>query len=130
MVEIGNLLLGQRCLGVQVAHIEGPLDIVLDPRPGIGNDPHCAGDAALARRAEPDPSAAVDDQQPAVGIPPDRALQRVELVAGQEILGALPDQRRLGDMRIAIEGREILGHRREALNRHDVLLTRMVTRLR
>ena len=91
MVQIGNLLLGQRCLGVQVADIEGPLDIVLDPRPGIGDDPHCAGDAALARRAEPDPGAAVNDQEPAIGIPPDSALQRVELVAGQEILRALPD---------------------------------------
>src|SRR6266576_6864576 len=71
-------------------------------------------------RGESHPGAPVDDQQPAIGIPPDRALQRVELVARQKVFGALPDQRRLGDMRVAIEGREILGHRREALNWHAV----------
>ena len=116
----GDLLLRQRGLRVQVAHVQRALNVVLDPWAGIGDDPHRAGDAALARRAQPDPGAAIDDQQAAFGIPPDRPLQCVELVAGQEILGAFPDQRRLGDMRVAIEGREILGHRRKALNRHAV----------
>ena len=46
MVEIGDLLLGQRGLGVEVAHIECALDVVLDARAGIGDDPHRAGDAA------------------------------------------------------------------------------------
>ena len=91
MVQIGDLVLGQRCLGVQVADIEGPLDIVLDPGPGVSDDPHCAGDAALAWRAEPDPGSAVNDQKAAIGIPPDSALQRVEFITSQKVLGALPD---------------------------------------
>src|SRR5207244_2882256 len=107
---------GQRRMWIEVAHIEGSLDVVLDPRTGIGNDPHCAGNAALARRAQSDTGATIDEQELAVGIPPDRPLQRVELVPGQEILGALPDQRRLGDMRVTVERWEILGHRREPLN--------------
>jgi hypothetical protein len=32
----------------------------------------------------------------------------------------LPDQRRLGDMRIAVEGGEVFGHRRETLKRRDL----------
>src|SRR5262249_55620595 len=122
MVEIGDLLGGQRRLRVQVAHIEGALDVVPDPGAGIGDDPHRAGNAALARRAEPDPGAAIDDQQPAVGVPPDRALQRIEFVARQKLTGALPDQRWFGDVSIAIERWKILGHRREALNGHLCLL--------
>ena len=62
MVEIGDLLLGQRGLRVEVAHVERALDVVLDPRPGIGDDPHRAGNAAAARRTEADTGAAVDDQ--------------------------------------------------------------------
>ena len=74
MVEIGDLLLRQRRLGVEVAHIEGALDVVFDARPGIADDPHRAGDAALAWRAEADPGASIDDQEAPVRIPPDRAL--------------------------------------------------------
>ena len=62
MVEIGDLILRQRRLCVEVAHIEGALDVVLDARAGIGDDPHGSGDAAFARRAEPDPGSAVDNQ--------------------------------------------------------------------
>src|SRR5260370_4577906 len=35
-------------------------------------------------------------------------------------MGSLPNQWRLSDMRVAIEGREILGHRVEPLNRHSL----------
>jgi hypothetical protein len=77
VVEIGHLLLGQCGLRVQIAHVEGALNIMLDPGPRIGDDPHRPGDAALAGRAEPDPGAAVDDQQAALGVPPDRRLQRI-----------------------------------------------------
>ncbi len=49
MIEIGDLLLGQRRLRVEVAHVEGALDVVLDPGAGIGDDPHRAGNATLAR---------------------------------------------------------------------------------
>ena len=61
MVEIGHLLLSQRGLRVQIAHVEGALNIMLHPGPRIGDDPHRPGNAALARRAEPDTGAAVDD---------------------------------------------------------------------
>jgi hypothetical protein len=127
MVEIGDLLLRQCRLRVEIAHIESSLNVVLDPRSGIGDDPHCAGHTALARRTQPDTGAAIDDQQPAVGVPPDCALQRVKLVMGQEILRTLPDQRRLDDMRISVERRKILGHRREALNGHEASPHPMVT---
>src|SRR6516225_7912369 len=120
VVEISDLLLGQRRLRIEIAYVEGALDVVLDPRTGVGDDPHRAWNTALARRAEPDPGAAVDNQETAFGVPPDRLLQCVELVAGQELVRALPDQRRLGDVRVAVEGREILGHRHETLNRHAV----------
>src|SRR5262249_28921300 len=123
MVEIGDLILSKRGFRVQIAYIEGALDVVLNAGAGIGDDPHRAGDAALAWRAETDPGATVDDEEAAVGVPPDRALQRVEFIAGQEILGAFPDPRRLGDMRVAIERREILRHRRKALNRHPSFLS-------
>jgi hypothetical protein len=123
MVEIGDLFLRQCCLRIEIAHIEGALDVMLDARSGIRDDPHRSGNAALAGRAEPDPGAAIHDQQPAVGVPPDRPLQRIELVTGQEILRTLPDQRRLGDVRVAVERREIFGHRRETLNRHLSLLS-------
>src|SRR5437667_7926299 len=63
--------------------IEGALAVVLYPGAGIGDDPHRAGDAALPRRAEPDPGATVDDQQGAFGVPPDRLLQRIQLIARQ-----------------------------------------------
>jgi len=49
MVEIGDLLLGQRCLRIEVAHIESALDVVLDAGAGVGDDPHRARDAALPR---------------------------------------------------------------------------------
>ena len=62
MVEIGDLVLRQRRPRVEVAHIEGALDVVLDAGAGIGDDPHRAGDAALARRSEADAGAAIDDQ--------------------------------------------------------------------
>ena len=61
MVEIGHLLLSQRGLRVQIAHVEGALNIMLHPGPRIGDDPHRPGNAALTRRAEPDTGAAVDD---------------------------------------------------------------------
>ena len=93
---------------------------MLDPGASIGDDPHRAGNAAVSRRAEPDPGAAVDDQEAADGVPPDRLLQRIQFVAGQEFVSTFPDHRRLGDMRVTIEGRKILGHRRKALNRHAV----------
>jgi hypothetical protein len=108
VVEIGDLVLRECGLGIEVAHVKGPLDIVLDPRPGVADDPHGTRDSAHARRSQPHPGAAIDDQEPAVSVPPNRALQRIELVAGQELVCPLPDQRRFGDVRVAIKSRKSL----------------------
>src|SRR5207237_8453061 len=43
--------------------VEGALNVVLHPGSRVGDDPHCAGNAAAPRRTEPDAGAAVDDQQ-------------------------------------------------------------------
>ena len=118
MVEIGDLLLGQRGLRVEVAHVQRALDVVLDPRPGIGDDPHRAGNAARRGEPRPTPARPLTISSRLSASHQIVALQRVEFVAGQKFVGALPDQRRLGDMRVAVEGGEVLGHRRETLNRH------------
>ena len=121
-VEVRDLLLRQRGLRIQIAHVQRALNVVLHARPRIGDHPHRPGNAAAPRRADADARLAVDDQLLGVVVPPDRGPERLHLVPGQELGGAFPDQRRLGDMRVAIEGREILGHRGEGLGRHGNLL--------
>src|SRR5712691_6493058 len=74
----------------------------------------------LTIRANAGARPAVDDQLLAVGVPPDRRLEGFQLVPGEVLLGPLPDQRRLGDMGITVEGREILGHGCKSLHRHGV----------
>ena len=75
MVQVRHLLLGERRLGIEVAHVEGALNVMLDARPGVGDDPHGTGNPAATRGANASASLAIDDQLLGFGVPPDRGLE-------------------------------------------------------
>ena len=100
----------------QVPHVERALDVVLDAGTGQRHAGQHPGASAQAEQMSA--GLAVDQILPGVGVIPVRGLQRGQLVRGQEILGALPDDGRLGDVSVAVKGRIILAHRCELLNLH------------
>ena len=118
MVEIIGLFLRDRGLGMEVAHVQGALDVVLEPRPGQRQDVDDARGAADALRAQPGAGVAVDDELLGVLVEPHRSLECGQLVLRQPVRGLLPYPGRFGDVGVAVEGRKILGHGRELLGRH------------
>src|SRR5262249_60583378 len=119
--EVRALRLRHRGLRIQVTHVQRALDVVLPSGPRVADHAHRPRDPAAPRRADPDARLAVDDQLLGVVVPPDRGAERLHLLPGQELAGSLPDERRLGDVRIAVEGREVLGHRLDGLDWHGVV---------
>src|SRR5262245_56897639 len=120
MVQIRHVLLGERRLGIEVAHVEGALNVMLDARPSVGDGPHGAGNAAATRGANASASLAIDDQLLALGVPPDRGLEGLQLVPGQVLLGLLPDLGGFRHVGITVKGRKVLGHGYKRLHRHAV----------
>ena len=75
VVQVRHLLLGERGRGIEVAHVEGALNVMLDARPGVRDDPHGPGNPATTRGANASSCLAIDDQLLALGVPPDRGLE-------------------------------------------------------
>ena len=118
MVQVGHLFLGEGGFRVQVAHVQCPLDVMLDSWTGVGDDSHGARDASPALGADTDARLSVDDELPSFGVVPHRGLERLQLLARQVVIGPLPYFRGLGYVGIAVEGGVILGHARKSLYRH------------
>ena len=122
MVEVSGLFLGERRCWIEVAYVDGALDVVLEAGPSKGEDIDDSRCAPHTLCADAGTRLSIDDQGLGFVVPPDRLLQRVELAWRKPFLCAVPDPRRLGDMGIAIEGRESLSHGGESLNGHGELL--------
>src|SRR5262245_21438736 len=120
MVQIRHVLLGERRLGIEVAHVEGALNVMLDARPSVGDDPHGTGNATTTRGANASASLAIDDELLALGVPPDRGLESLQLVLGQVRVGLLPDLGRFCHVGITVKGRKVLSHGGKRLHRHAI----------
>ena len=116
MIEVIGLLLGQRGFAAQVAHVERPLDIVLDARARQGDAGKAAGTPSDAQQVAV--GFAVDEVLLAVGVVPVGGFERLQFVPGQMILGPLPDDGGLGNMSVAVKGRIIFGHGCKLLDGH------------
>ena len=116
MVKVGRLLLRQCRLRAEITNVKRPLDVVFDTGPGQGNEREET--SRTPKTQEMAAGVAVNEILVGLGIIPISKLQRLQLIPGEVFLGALPYRGGLGHMSVAIEGRELLGHRRKFLDRH------------
>ena len=85
VIHVVGLLFGEGSLGVQVAHVEGPLDVMLEARPGRGeniDDPRRPADTL---GPETRTRVAIDNQLLGLGIKPHGGLESFQLVFGQPV---------------------------------------------
>ena len=117
--EVAGLLLGDGRFGVDVADVDGPLDVVFHTRAGETNDVDLAGTHVGDGVEVADIGLAVDEHLIGGGVVPHGGLEGLQFVLGEAVGGHLPYEGRLDDMGIAIEGGEVLGHGCETLGRHE-----------
>ena len=118
MVQVVGLLLGDGGLAIEVAHVEGPLNVMFEARPGQGQHIDDPGRPADALGPQARTRFAIDDELLGLGVEPHGGLEGLKLVLGQPVLGPFPDPGGLSDVGIAVKGREALAHGRKLLNRH------------
>ena len=117
--EVIRLLFGERSFRVEVADIEGALDVVFEPGTGQPHDVDGARPSLRNRGKTVHVGLSVDQQLVRFGVVPHSGFQRFQLAAGEAICGTFPDGSGLHDVRIAVEGGEIFGHWPESLHWHD-----------
>ncbi len=120
MVNVIRLLSSYRSRGIEITHIEGALDIMLEAGAGQRQHIYHTRRTVNALRAEAGFRVAVHHQLLAFRVKPHTILEGLEFIFGQVSFGPFPKTRRLGDMGITVEGWKFLGHRRELLNGHDI----------
>ena len=114
--QVIRLLLSEGGLGIEVADIQGALDVVLQAGASQPYDVDHPG-AGLRRRGEiVDVGFAVDQQLVGFGVVPHGGLQGFQFVFGEVVCGPLPDSGRLHDVGVAVESGEALGHWPESLD--------------
>src|SRR5262249_51222846 len=118
VVDIVGLLGGERGFWIEIAYVDRALNIVLEARSRQRKHVHHTRGAVDALRAEARIGNSVDDQLLGVRVKPDAPFERLILIVGQPLLGPIPQPGRLGDVRIAVEGRKGFGHGCKFLNRH------------
>ena len=108
--EVAGLLRGDGRFGVDVAHVDGALDVVLHAGASEADDVDLAGPHIGDGVEVADVGLAVDDDLIVGGVVPHGGLEGLELVLGEVLGGHLPDEGRLDDVGVAVEGGEVLGH--------------------
>src|SRR5262249_6953948 len=118
VVEIGRLLLAERGLRIDVANVEGALDVMLETRARQRENVDHARRSADPLRTNTHAGLAIDDQLAALGVEPHGLLQGLKLAPAEVVFGHVPQPGSFGDMGIAVKGRKILGHWCKLLNAH------------
>jgi hypothetical protein len=122
VIQISRLLLGEGGFGIEVADMERSLDVMRDAGPGHGGGPNAAGNPAVRHAIDAETRLAVDEQLPGFRFPPARRFERLKLIFSKMLMSLLPYLGRFRNVGVAIEGREVLTHRRKLLDRHAVIV--------